>query len=97
MAHFPKRKADAIDLTTSDDENFLSLSRKAARQDHPHGFTLSQANSWANERTDEERADDILILSQDDPDNANQTYELYGTLNTKVVGIQYYTGHATVG
>ena len=97
MAYFQKRKADAIDLTTSDDENFSSISRKAARQDHPDGFTLNQRDIWANERTDEERADDILILSQDDHDNANLNYELYGTLNTKVVGIQYYTGHATAG
>ena len=97
MAHVQKRKADVIDLTTGDDENPLSVSRKAARQDHPDGFTLSQKDSWTNERTDEERANDILILSQDDHDNVNHNYELYGTLNTKVVGIQYYTGHATVG
>ena len=95
MAYFQKRKADAIDLTSSDDENFLSLSRKAARRDHPNGFTLNQRDIWANERTDEERADDIL-LSQDDHDNTNHNYELYGTLKTKIVGIQYYTGHATV-
>ena len=97
MAHLQKRKADAIDLTTSDDENFLPLSRKTARQDHPDSFILNQGHSWTNERTDEERANDVLILSQDDHDNTNHSYELYGTLNTKVVGIQYYTGHATVG
>ena len=90
-----KRKADAIDLTASDDEG--SRYRKAARQNLPTDFNQSQRDSWTNERTEEERADDILILSQDDNDNTNQNYELYGTLNAKVVGIQYYTGHATVG
>ena len=99
MAYFQKRKADTIDLTAGDDESFLTPSRKnkAARHDYPDSFTLSQRDAWTNERTDEERADDILILSQNDPDNANHNYELYGTLKTKVVGIQYYTGHATVG
>ena len=92
-----KRKADAIDLTTSDEEIAAPQSRKAARHDPPGTHTQSQKDGWTNERTEEERADDILILSQEDDDNTNQNYELYGTLSTKVVGIQYYTGHATIG
>ena len=92
-----KRKSDAIDLTNSDDEASGSQARKIARKDFTGDFSQSQRHSWTNERTEEERADDILILSQDDNDNTTQNYELYGTVNTKVVGIQYYTGHATVG
>lgn len=91
-----KRKAVAIDPTVSDDESSTLQPRKVARQEPPNGFTQSQRDGWTNERTEEDRADDILILSQDDSDNTNQNYELYGTLNTKVVGIQYYTGHATI-
>ena len=92
-----KRKSDAIDLTNSDDEASGAQARKIARTDSTGGFSQSQRDSWANERTEEERSDDILILSQDDNDNTTQNYELYGTINTKVVGIQYYTGYATIG
>lgn len=92
-----KRKSDAIDLTNSDDEALGSQARKVARKDFTGGFSQSQRDCWANERTEEERSEDILILSQDDNDNTTQNYELYGTVNTKVVGIQYYTGHATIG
>lgn len=92
-----KRKSDAIDLTASDDKAPSSQARKFPKHDPSGSFTQSQRDSWTNERTEEERADDILILSQDDHDNTSQNYELYGTINTKVVGIQYYTGHATIG
>ena len=92
-----KRKSDAIDLTNSDDEASGSQARKITRKEFTGGFSQCERDSWVNERTEEERSDDILILSQDDNDNTTQNYELYGTVNTKVVGIQYYTGHATIG
>ena len=93
-----KRKADAIDLTNSDDESPPSQRQRAYRPPLTDGITQSQRDSWATDRTDEERAEDILVLSQEDgEENTSQRFELYGTLNTKVVGIQYYTGYATEG
>ena len=92
-----KRKVSAIDLTNSDDESPPSQRQRANRPPPTDGIAQSQRDSWTTERTDEERAEDILVLSQEDgEENTTQSFELYGTLNTKVVGIQYYTGHATV-
>ena len=92
-----KRKVDAIDLTNSDDESPPSQRQRANGPPPTDGIAQSQRDNWTTERTDEERAEDILVLSQEDgEENTSQSFELYGTLNTKVVGIQYYTGHATV-
>lgn len=93
-----KRKLDAIDLTNSDDESPPSQRQRASGMPSADGITQNQRDNWTTDRTDEERAEDILILSQEDgQENTIQSFELYGTLNTKVVGIQYYTGHATEG
>ena len=93
-----KRKADIIDLTGSDDESPPAQRQKIDGSLPTDGVTQSQRDSWNNTRTDEERAEDILLLSQEDGDEGStQSFELYGTLNTKVVGIRYYTGYATVG
>lgn len=92
-----KRKADTIDLTNSDDESPPSQRQRTQRAP-TDGVTQSQRDSWANDPTEEERAEDILVLSQDDgQENTIQSFELYGTLSTKVVGIQYYNGFATEG
>ena len=45
----------------------------------------------------DEGADEVIFLSQDANDTAGEFYEFYGTLDTKVVGLQYYTGFASVG
>lgn len=93
-----KRNLAAVDLTNSDDESPPPQRQRRAPLPPTHGVTQAQRDSWSNERTEEERANDLLILSQDDGDDESaQSFELYGTLSTKVVGIRYYTGHATVG
>ncbi|KAL8824855.1 MAG: hypothetical protein Q9191_004771 [Dirinaria sp. TL-2023a] len=95
---YGKRKANIADLTNSDNESPPSQRQKIADPIHIDGTVQSQRDSWNNIRTDEERAEDVLVLSQEDGDETSaQTFELYGTLNTKVVGIRYYTGYATVG
>lgn len=38
-----------------------------------------------------------MTLSQDGDEGTGESFELYGTLQTKIVGIQYYRGHATRG
>ena len=42
-------------------------------------------------------ADEVIFLSQDANDTTGEFYELYGTWDVKVVGLQYYTGFASVG
>ena len=50
-------------------------------------------NSWM----DEEEVRGEIDLTLDDDDDNYDNYELYGILNTKIVGIRFYTGRATVG
>ena len=38
-----------------------------------------------------------IDLTQDSDDDVYSNYELYGILNTKCVGVRYYTGRATIG
>jgi SWI/SNF-related matrix-associated actin-dependent regulator of chromatin subfamily A3 len=42
---------------------------------------------------EENGVNDVIILSQDRA--VNETLEVHGTLLTKIVGVQYYTGYAT--
>ena len=91
-----KRKIDTIDLTGSDDVTPVYQARKVARPQPTDGITQSQRDAWA-EYVEEEDVDDTFILSQDGDIHATESYELYGTVDTKVVGIQYYTGHASEG
>ena len=85
-----KRKHDAIDLTGEDDAP--SSSRP------PPGASISQSQRdiWVDQ-SQEGDADDIVISSQDGDDSMTSTYQLYGVLDTKIVGVQYYRGHATNG
>jgi SWI/SNF-related matrix-associated actin-dependent regulator of chromatin subfamily A3 len=50
-------------------------------------------NTWM----DEEGVRGEIDLTQDDDDDVYGNYELYGILNTKIVGVRFYTGRATVG
>ncbi|KAI9748484.1 MAG: hypothetical protein M1835_001781, partial [Candelina submexicana] len=45
----------------------------------------------------EDDADDIIDLSQDFDDDTYRGFELYGNIKTRIVGVQYYDGHATSG
>lgn len=83
-----KRSFDAIDLTGEDDAASSSQSRNAPP-------SQTQRDSWLEQ--DEHDADDIVISSQDGDDAVTQSYQLYSILDTKVVGVQYYKGHASIG
>jgi len=48
-------------------------------------------------REEDDNYVDIIDLSQEYDDVTYGGYELYGTLETKVVGIRYYDGVATQG
>ncbi len=91
-----KRKIDTIDLTGSDDATSDYEPRKVARPLPTDGITQSQRDTWTVQ-AEEEDADDTIIVPQDGDINDTESYELYGTVNTKVVGIQYYNGHASEG
>ena len=83
-----KRKYDAIDLTGDDDAVTSSQSRVA----HP---SQEVQEPWVPE--EEHEAEDIVISSQDGNYDITATYQLYGVLNTKIVGVQYYKGLASNG
>lgn len=88
-----KRKHDTIDLTGDDDTATSSQSQRPPPGD---GVSQSQRDSWVA-HSQEEDADDIVISSQDGDDSATASYQLYGVLEAKIVGVQYYSGHASVG
>lgn len=91
-----RRAADLVDLTGSDDEAVRQPRKIARSENHPGAgaFSQTQRDQWV----DEDGADDVIFLSQDGGmGGADEMLELYGILHTKIVGIQYYTGYATIG
>ncbi len=50
-----------------------------------------------NDWMDEEEVRGEIDLTLDDDDDVYGNFELYGIYNTKIVGIRYYTGRATIG
>lgn len=62
----------------------------------PIEIPQSQAASWSDDG-EEGVADDVIISSQDNTHAAAFEYQLYGSIDTKIVGVQYYSGYATVG
>ncbi|KAL8782498.1 MAG: hypothetical protein Q9213_005337 [Squamulea squamosa] len=111
-ANTRKRPVETVDLTDDTDEpaHKTPRSSQASGVTHMHHgdsglayqslptasqLTQSQRDAWL----EEEDANDTILLSQEDDNGVEEMehYELYGTLHTKIVGIQYYTGCATVG
>ena len=104
---YGKRKVESIDLTGSDNEQPETLqARKHAKRSMPTPPTSSQSvlsqpsrrerDDWVEDAGPND-ADAEIALTQDFDDNVYESYQLYGILNTKVVGCQYYRGQATVG
>ena len=91
-----KRKIDVVDLTGSDDATSNHQPRKVSRTLPTDGVSQSQRDTWTQDAGDEDD-DDTFVLSQDGDFTATESFELYGTVNSKIVGIQYYTGHASEG
>ncbi|EER37540.1 DNA repair and recombination protein RAD5B [Histoplasma capsulatum H143] len=46
---------------------------------------------------DDRGASELVDVSQSSQEDAYTTFQLYDTLSSKVVGLRYYTGHATIG
>ncbi|KKA21876.1 hypothetical protein T310_4040 [Rasamsonia emersonii CBS 393.64] len=107
-----KRKADVVDLTASDQED-PRRPRKIGRGDQTNAhlnvsngqrfgedavfIPLSQASQISLLDEDDAGAIDLIQGSQDFDDAAYSNYELYDDLHTKIVGVRYYQGHATLG
>ena len=83
-----KRKHEAIDLTGDDDAALSSQSRNAPP-------SQTERDGWQPD--DEHEAEDIVISSQDGNDEVTATYQIYGIVDTKIVGVQYYRGLASNG
>lgn len=90
-----KRGIDFIDLTDSDNAPFDPHPRKIPRSRFTDPVAPSQIDPW--DRNEEDDADDVIIISQEDTNSATESFELYGVLRTKIVGVQYYDGVATDG
>ncbi|KAL8849641.1 MAG: hypothetical protein Q9221_005408 [Calogaya cf. arnoldii] len=109
-ANVRKRPVETVDLTEDDfnDQPVQKTPRSSQADSVTHSRpittpsqptssqpTQSQRDSWL----EEEDANDTIVLSQEGDNGTEETeqYEIYGTLHTKIVGIQYYTGVATTG
>lgn len=67
-------------------------------QPTPTRHSKAERDSWVAS-TQEEEADIAreIDLTEDFDDDVYENYQLYGILNTKIVGCRYYDGRATVG
>ncbi|KAL8656478.1 MAG: hypothetical protein Q9226_002651 [Calogaya cf. arnoldii] len=112
-ANVRKRPVETVDLTEDDvfDQPVQKTPRSSQADSVTHSRpntigaahsqptasqpTQSQRDSWL----EEEDANDTIVLSQEGDNGTEEIeqYEIYGTLHTKIVGIQYYTGVATTG
>ncbi|KAK4964870.1 hypothetical protein LTR66_012223 [Elasticomyces elasticus] len=113
MARKAKRKIETVDLTGSDNERSASQQEKtpkrvadnqtrrtAALHDYsPHTYSQqhseAERNTWLAEENDEDI--DEIFQSLLDSANGSENLILYGTLDTKIVGVRYYEGYATPG
>lgn len=71
-------------------------SHRSIHQDQVH--SQSERGSWIAS-TQEQEADIAreIDLTEDFDDDIYENYQLYGILNTKIVGCRFYDGRATVG
>ncbi|KAE8383217.1 SNF2 family N-terminal domain-containing protein [Aspergillus bertholletiae] len=99
-----KRGVDQIDLTQSDVEN----QRPAPKTPRVASIERLGENSFANpmspllqvaagDEEDDAQAADVVPGSQAVDDLAAGNSMLYGAIDTKIVGVRFYRGHATLG
>ncbi|MCJ1308567.1 hypothetical protein MMC25_002220 [Agyrium rufum] len=88
-----KRKPAPIDLTASDDEPTLRKTARTSNTTTAGSQSQSDRDQWLE---DEDDGNEVINLSQDGTDGAGEAFELYGTMHIKIVGIQYYDGHASI-
>ena len=99
-----RKRPVEVDLTGDDDDDVVAHRSKAPRSTQS-SFRSTDAPSRSSyvhhvDRDDDEEdaAGEVIATSQDDGHgHGTETFESYGILNTKIVGIRYYNGYATVG
>ncbi|KAK2801721.1 hypothetical protein FQN50_007636 [Emmonsiellopsis sp. PD_5] len=97
-----KRKVDVIDLTSDTNSGAHKSARPnyAAFASQRSGIedSISFSQSGSTQQEDDERdATELVDALQAADEDAFSSFSLYGTLPSKVVGLRYYTGRATVG
>ncbi|KAF2084192.1 SNF2 family helicase [Saccharata proteae CBS 121410] len=98
-----KRAAETIDLTGDDDPSpFDHPSRKNPRLSHAPLATQGSFDDCFDDFSDDELLDDDFDAVDSTQrysynDRAFVHFMLYGTLKTKIVGVRFYKGFATVG
>ncbi|KAL2426460.1 Helicase-like transcription factor [Exophiala dermatitidis] len=63
----------------------------------PGSATTTKHNTFPSTQDDEADIAREIDLTEDFDDDVYENYQLYGILNTKIVGCRYYDGRATVG
>ncbi|KAK2736371.1 hypothetical protein FQN55_001666 [Onygenales sp. PD_40] len=97
-----KRKVDVIDLTSDTNSGAHKSARPnyAAFASQRSGIedSISFSQSGSTQQEDDERdAAELVDALQAADEDAFSSFSLYGILASKVVGLRYYTGRATVG
>ncbi|KAG9196613.1 SWI/SNF-related matrix-associated actin-dependent regulator of chromatin subfamily A3 [Alternaria panax] len=102
----PKRRAyEAIDLTGDDDAPPYSSSPHRAPKQARTSYNQAQRTTSGSSQAD------AIFIDDDEEDEASQevpdatqaynqqqySFDLYGTMNGKIVGVRYYDGYATTG
>lgn len=91
-----KRKTPAyIEIPDDDDDaptSSIPVSKRNKRPSNPGASTQLNYDS-----DDDAGAHDVIDLSQDTEGEFGEDWEHYGHMLTKIVGVQYYNGIATVG
>jgi SWI/SNF-related matrix-associated actin-dependent regulator of chromatin subfamily A3 len=65
----------------------------SSSQIHPQ----RERDSWLSTQDHEDDIRREIDLTTDVDDDVYENYQLYGVLNTKIVGVRFYNGHANVG
>ena len=91
-----KRSYETIDLTGDEDFRPSQSQRLVDSTYSSNIHSQTDRDTWLDE-TEEGAADDLVLSALDSIDSASFNYQLYGIVNTKVVGVQHYRGLASAG
>ncbi|KAK5554493.1 hypothetical protein LTR46_007691 [Exophiala xenobiotica] len=74
-------------------QTYSTYTPSSGVQTHPR----EERDSWLSTQAQEVEIARELNLTEDFDDDLYENYQLYGILNTKIVGCRFYDGQATVG
>jgi SWI/SNF-related matrix-associated actin-dependent regulator of chromatin subfamily A3 len=74
-------------------QTYSTYTPSSGVQTHPR----EERDSWLSTQAQEAEIARELNLTEDFDDDVYENYQLYGILNTKIVGCRFYDGQATVG